>query len=355
MARKTLLAIGFVQSKNAPCIFVGNIIDGEPPVYLGLYVDDFIYFSQSEKAEKEFEKQFIQHVPVTFENEIDYFLGIKFHNKRDKNGDVEIKLSQSAYIDELCKLANLTGDAINTPSSPYRNGYPIDSIPNIEYDELTQQRYTLQLQTLVGSLNWLSISTRPDISTATSLLAKYCKNPSKGHIDAALRLVRYLKGTRNLKIKFSSKGNNSLESFIQFPLPTSQLSGLCDANWGPQDQSKPPTDRPPPELEQFKTRSMSGFITWINGPVMWMSKRQTFTARSSAEAEIYATDECTKNILHIMNILNDLKLTDEFIKGPVSIWNDNNACVCWSKNTTTKGLRHVQIRENAVRESVSMG
>ena len=28
------------------------------------------------------------------------------------------------------------------------------------------------------------------------------------------------------------------------------------------------------------------------------------------------------------------------------------ACVCWSKSMTTKGLRHFQIRENAIRESV---
>ena len=100
---------------------------------------------------------------------------------------------------------------------------------------------------------------------------------------------------------------------------------------------------------------MSGFITWFHGPLMWSSKRQTFTARSSAEAEIYATDECTKNILHLLHIIDDLHLTDDFIHGPIQIWNDNNACVCWSKNTTTKGLRHVQIRENAVRESVAMG
>ena len=86
---------------------------------------------------------------------------------------------------------------------------------------------------------------------------------------------------------------------------------------------------------------------------MWSSKRQSFTARSSAEAEIYATDECAKNLLHLMNIINDLGLGDELLKEPIPIWNDNNACVCWSKNTTTKGLRHVQIRENAVREGVS--
>eukprot|EP00957_Ditylum_brightwellii_P085662 6516439-Ditylum_brightwellii.AAC.1 len=36
---------------------------------------------------------------------------------------------------------------------------------------------------------------------------------------------------------------------------------------------------------------------------------------------------------------------------PTFIYNDNNACVCWAHNLTTKGLRHIQIRENAVRES----
>ena len=37
---------------------------------------------------------------------------------------------------------------------------------------------------------------------------------------------------------------------------------------------------------------------------------------------------------------------------PTNVYNDNAACVCWSSNLTTKGLRHVQIRENAIRESV---
>ena len=62
-----------------------------------------------------------------------------------------------------------------------------------------------------------------------------------------------------------------------------------------------------------------------------------------------------KNILNLLHVIDDLDLTDDIITGPVDIWNDNNACVCWSKNTTTKGLRHVQIRENAVREGQAMG
>ena len=93
----------------------------------------------------------------------------------------------------------------------------------------------------------------------------------------------------------------------------------------------------------------------MHGPLMWISKRQTYTARSSVEAEIYATDECAKNIIHLMQIIVDIGLTNELISGPLPIWNDNSACVAWSKNTTTKGLRHVQIRENAVREGIEMG
>ena len=37
---------------------------------------------------------------------------------------------------------------------------------------------------------------------------------------------------------------------------------------------------------------------------------------------------------------------------PIEVFNDNTACVCWSKKTTTKGLRHITVRENAIRESV---
>jgi deoxyuridine 5'-triphosphate nucleotidohydrolase len=354
LAKKTLLSIGFKQCPNAPCLFVGNLIKDEPPIYLGLYVDDFIYFSKSKSVEQKFESDFSQKVKCTFTPEIDYFLGIKFTNTKHTDGHVSLKLSQEAYIDSLLEQTKLSSDAINTPITPYRNGYPIDSIPDITYDEITQKRLTLQMQTLVGSLNWLSISTRPDIATVTSILAKYCKNPSQGHIDSALRVIKYLKGTKSMKICFSSKQNNTLESFTKFPLPQG-ISNLCDANWGPQDQSKPNDKSVPAELDLFKTRSISGYITWLNGPVMWSSKRQTFTARSSAEAEIYATDECAKNLLHLLNLINDLGLTSDLTSGPIPIWNDNNACVCWSKNTTTKGLRHVQIRENAIREGISAG
>ena len=47
LAKKILLEIGFQQCKHSPCIFIGQLIPRQAPVYLGLYVNDFIFFSQS--------------------------------------------------------------------------------------------------------------------------------------------------------------------------------------------------------------------------------------------------------------------------------------------------------------------
>jgi hypothetical protein len=49
-----LLSIGFQSCENHPCLFVGNLLDGEPPIYVGLYVDDLLYFSPSDTVEKHF-------------------------------------------------------------------------------------------------------------------------------------------------------------------------------------------------------------------------------------------------------------------------------------------------------------
>ena len=62
---------------------------------------------------------------------------------------------------------------------------------------------------------------------------------------------------------------------------------MLDANRGPQDASLSTTTF---DLPLFVSRSMSAFFIYILGQVHWLSKQQSVTASSSAEAEIYATD-----------------------------------------------------------------
>ena len=211
------------------------------------------------------------------------------------------------------------------------------------------------MRSYVGSLLWLSLGTRPDLATITNILAKYQANLSAKHIAAAKYAIKYLKGTKNLGITFSSKAqnNNSITSFLNFPVNTPTVSALCDANWGPQDQSVPKSNITQ-QLDFFKSRSISGHIITLFGPLTWSSKRQTITARSSAEAKIYATDECVKKLLHIRNIVQDLNLQNEFINDKIKIYNDNMACVLWTSNKTTKGLQYIQIREYDTKENIHL-
>jgi dUTPase len=315
LACKLLKRLGLKAHPTSPCLFYGHIIPGHPPIYLGLYVDDFIYFSESDEVEKVFKQKFSKLISIDWNGDIDYFLGIKFTTSKDSNGNVSITMSQEAFIDHLLKLSKLDGDDVNSVRTPYCNGYVIDMTPKTKPSP-NQHKVTHYMQTLIGCLNWLSTSTRPDIATATNLLAKYTSCPNSKHIAAVKRVIRYLKGTKTRGITFTNTSAATLNSYIKFPIadPNNlKLISMCDANWGPQDQSAPNPDKPVPPMDLFKSRLLSGYLLWINGPIHWMSKRQTITARSSTKAEIYATDECVKALMYVKMLLKGLQLSNDFM------------------------------------------
>ena len=57
------------------CVLKCTPIPGEPPIYVGIYVDDFIYYSKSDKVEQWFESNLKSHVKVDFIDHVSWFLG----------------------------------------------------------------------------------------------------------------------------------------------------------------------------------------------------------------------------------------------------------------------------------------
>ena len=283
--------------------------------------------------------------------QVSHFLGIRFQWEQTKTS-LRVHMSQQAFSENLIHQAGLSDISAKINVAPYRSGYPIDAVHDKKVTPQQKIQLEQELRSYVGSLLWLSQGTRPDLATITNILAKHQNNPSPAHVNAAKFAIKYLKGTKEYGIVFDSNINSTITSFIHFPIKTKQITGISDANWGPQDQSIPKPDKFYSQLELYKTRSISGHLITHHGPLHWCSKRQKITARSSAEAEIYATDQCVKDILYLRNIINDLKLLPELCQNKTKIYNDNMACIHWAKSKTTKGLCHIQIPENGVRENL---
>jgi hypothetical protein len=343
-----LRSMGLKQCAHSPCLFTGVLIPGEPPIFVGIYVDDIIYFSVGDATEKKFEEDLSTLGSIDFMGQVSLFLGTEFTWTHHADGHLSVTLTQQSFIETLLESLKIEATTTSTFTTPYRSGHPIDSIPLLDMSSGARDALRLRYQSLIGSLNWLAHTTRPDLATVVSLLAQHQSNPSPGHYDAALYVSHYLAHTKSLGIEFSSHHRAKLASFLHFPIPSSVLS-MSDANWGPQDASLSHSSN---DLPLFVSRSMSAFYIDFLGPVHWVSKRQKVTAASSAEAEIYATDECCKFLLDLAQLLDFFGVKHIFMPSPTIIYNDNKACIQWSNKATTKGLRHIQMRENRVRENI---
>src|ERR1044072_7174836 len=105
----------------------------------------------------------------------------------------------------------------DTPMLP---GERLDEDVAGEYlDAEERERY----QTAVGSLNFLSCMTRPDIAFTVSILAKFTQKPQKQPHLVLQRTLRYLKATRTLGIVYR------LDRELQGELiPMDKLYGFTD-------------------------------------------------------------------------------------------------------------------------------
>ena len=394
-----LTNMGLVQSPHDPCIFSGIIdpsttdfvtttnSDGtitvqipqsdstntttttitlpssRQMIHIGLYVDDFVFYSKSDAEEELFRQVFQSQVNVDFMGDVDYFLGSAFLWKRHDDGNISVHMSQSAFTEHTAHRYGLDNFKRVSNMTPYRSDLPIDSLPPSPLNDPDLKRRTKVYQGIVGSINWLAQCTRPDVAPALTFLASYSTSPSIQHYQAALHVLKYLYSTSDYGISFHSNACNTIQAFNHFPhhhdkeaytdaTPPSPSDVMCltsfaDACWGAQFGNVVKDGTP---MELFKFRSLSGYVICrTGGPVAWRSIRQDRTSQSSCEAEIYATNECVKETLAIKLLAADLHIPEA--SECIPVYNDNEACVSWSHSVTNKGTKHINLRENSLREA----
>jgi hypothetical protein len=108
--------------------------------------------------------------------QVSHFLGIEFQWKHHDDGNLTVILTQESFAKPLLESLGLAHTSHSTFLTPYRLGLPIDFVPHEDMSSTERDKLRLQYQSLVGSLNWLAHTTRPDLSMVVSLLAQHQAN-----------------------------------------------------------------------------------------------------------------------------------------------------------------------------------
>ena len=172
-----------------------------------MYIDDCIYFSEPAEVEQVFEDKLHKAIDgkISIMGNVSHFLGIKFSYHTRHDGNESIFLTQTAFIVSLANMLNINED--KTVQTPYRSDLPIDKLPP-DHPPYHLEEINL-IRRIVGSLLWLSQSTRPDIEAITNMLSSYQTIPSPAHIQAAKKVS--FNTSKNDKINFDidSSGSNN--------------------------------------------------------------------------------------------------------------------------------------------------
>lgn len=178
----------------------------------------------------------------------------------------------------------------------------------------------------IGSLLWLSSMTRPDLAFATSFLARFCAKPSIRHWAAIKRVLRYIRGSRQVGIVYSREGPN--------------LAMFTDSDWAGCRETR---------------ASTTGFVAiHQGGPISWRSARQKCVATSSCEAEFIAGSAAAQEVAWLRSIFKNID--EDVVKGPTSLYIDNTGAAELAADVkASKRSKHIDIRYHHLRRCAADG
>jgi len=166
------------------------------------------------------------------------------------------------------------------------------------------------------------IGTRPDIAYAVTQLARQSANPSPEHFEKALYICRYLLGTSDYSLVYDGDSGKG-------------IIACTDSDWG---------------QDKITGHSQTGFyLKLANGVFLWNSHLQKTTALSSTEAEYMALSDCSRQVVWIKQMLEELGLR----LNPIPICGDNQGSLFIAENPVTeKWSKHIHIKYHFVRDAV---
>lgn len=309
-----LRRFGMTPSKYDPCLYY--CIKGNRMIFVAIYVDDVIIFSNDNMLTNEIKMKLNNTFRMKDLGPASSCLGIRITRE---NGAVA--LDQEAYIESVLSRFNMQhAKAVSTPMNSSLK-LTKEMAPQTA-DEVSKMK-EIPYQEAVGSIMYLAQCTRPDVLFAVSQLSRFNVNPGPKHWEAVKHLLRYLRGTSKLKLRYTKHSS-------------SDLNGFSDANWAS-------------DLDDRK--STSGYIFMLQGgAVSWCCKRQPTVALSTCEAEYMALSAAVQEAMWWHGLMKQLGLNQV-----IEIYCDNQSTICIAKNGGyTPRTKHIDIRHHFIRDALDL-
>ncbi|CAK1581238.1 unnamed protein product [Parnassius mnemosyne] len=205
------------------------------------------------------------------------------------------------------------------------NGIETPMDVNLKLEKDNNVTSTNPYQQLIGSLMYLSVLTRPDISYSVSYLSQFNNCNSETHWKHARIVLRYLSATRDFGLVYVK---NNLD-----------LIGFVDADWGSNS-----VDR----------SSFTGYCFLYSGCVVSHEfRKQQTVALSSTKAEYMAICEASKEAIFLKNLLTDLIVSKSSTIEPIILCNDSQSAQKLTDNSMYhRRSKHIDVKFHFIREAV---
>ena len=267
-------SIGFTPSKFDPCLYYRKSI-----IFL-VYIDDCLVFGPTAQAIGEMVKDLrlsSKNFTIDDQGEVGDFLGIQIQ----KMDDGTIVLSQPQLIDSILQDLHLQNGS-NHKSTPALTSKLLHK--DTDGQEMAPE---FHYRSVIGKLNFLEKSTRPDISVSVHQCARFTEQPKRCHAEAVKRIGRYLLGTRDKGLVIDPRSPWLFDCWVD-----ADFAG----NWRYEDA----------HVDPMTSKSRSGWIVRFAGaPITWSSKMQTITAMSTTEAEYIALSTSLREVIPLMGMLKE--------------------------------------------------
>ena len=163
-------SLGFTQSSADPCIYVR---DSRSLTIVAAYVDDLIIATKTDEEMQDVQQQLQSRFKMKDLGKLHYCLGITINHDQTNN---VIEMHQKQYILKMLeKYGLLDAKSVSTPADP--------NVKLCKDNEVSKPVDSVMYQSMVGSLLYVAVATRPDISQAVGTVSKFNSSPSEAHLN----------------------------------------------------------------------------------------------------------------------------------------------------------------------------